>query len=127
LLHLYLSKFNEQYQQNKSFSAETLDILQTYDWPGNIRELEHLVERLVITSSNDILYIYDLPSVYKKEVTELELYQLRAHETLPAMLERIEKEMIEAAYVQHSSTRKTANALGMTQSALMRRIKKFGI
>lgn len=48
LLHYYLKKFNEKYKTNKAFHPASLEILTTFDWPGNIRELQNLVVKLYL-------------------------------------------------------------------------------
>jgi transcriptional regulator with PAS, ATPase and Fis domain len=54
----FLDKYNKKYSLNKEFSAELMDRFMSYDWPGNIRELRIMVERLVITSNEDVLTSY---------------------------------------------------------------------
>ncbi|GAX90874.1 sigma-54 interaction domain-containing protein [Effusibacillus lacus] len=128
LLFFYLKKFNREHRQNRKFSPEVLDLLQQYDWPGNIRELENLVERLVITANKTEISMSDLPeNVRAQNDRENASINMLVGETLTEMMERIEMKIIEKAYMQHKSTRKTAQALGVTQSLLMRRIKKYGL
>lgn len=131
IVHLaqsFLNKFNDIYGSRKTFSPQAYDILQNYDWPGNIRELENLVERVIITSPQQEISANDLPDSLKK-ASPLAWIQQDAHgcKTLPQLLESIEKEWIHRALQKHGSTRKAAKALGMTQSAIMRRIKKYGL
>lgn len=131
IVHLaqsFLNKFNSIYGSNKTFSPQAYDVLQNYDWPGNIRELENLVERVIITSPQQEISANDLPDSLKK-ASPLAWIKQDAHgcETLPQLLESIEKEWIQRALRKHGSTRKAAKALGMTQSAIMRRMKKYGL
>lgn len=128
LLYHFLTKFNKQHRQNRRFSIEVLDLLQIYDWPGNIRELENLVERLVITSKMFEISVSDLPErIRKQKPAEERLVKMREGESMTQMLWRIEKELLEEAYRIQGNTRKTAKALGITQSLLMRRFKRYGI
>ncbi|WP_206811665.1 sigma-54 interaction domain-containing protein [Paradesulfitobacterium ferrireducens] len=128
LLYHFLTKFNKQHRQNRRFSTEVLDLLQMYDWPGNIRELENLVERLVITAKMNEISVTDLPErIRKQKPAEERLVKMLEGESMTQMLWRIEKELLEEAYRIHGNTRKTANALGITQSLLMRRFKRYGI
>jgi two-component system, NtrC family, response regulator AtoC len=53
LVSLFLAKFNDQYQRTRELSAETLTLLQEHSWPGNIRELENTIRRLVVFSNSD--------------------------------------------------------------------------
>lgn len=54
LIQMFLNKFNESYQLNKEFEPKLNDFFYTYDWPGNIRELSNLIERLVIITENKL-------------------------------------------------------------------------
>ena len=51
--------------ETRSFSGEVFDLLEKYHWPGNIRELENLVERLSVCTINDTVHITDLPHLYR--------------------------------------------------------------
>lgn len=127
LLHHNLQRFNSKHNQKRRFSPEALDVLHQYEWPGNVRELENLVERIVITSKLDEIQVSDLPeelrSIRELEEGILSLGSL----SLSERMEKIEMEFILQALRTHKTTRKTAAALGITQSLLMRRIKKYGI
>ncbi|HWO98709.1 MAG TPA: sigma 54-interacting transcriptional regulator [Bacillus sp. (in: firmicutes)] len=128
LLTYFLNKFNTLYQKKRTFTSEILHILQNYHWPGNIRELENLIERLVITAKYDEISIHDLPDNFVKMKRQDELVpNLTFEESLPQMVERLEKEAIQKAYQLHKTTRKMAKALGITQSSLIRRMQKYNL
>jgi PAS domain S-box-containing protein len=128
LLYFYLNKFNDQYLKKRTFSSKVLQILQNYNWPGNIRELENLIERLVITAAKDEISVEDLPDkVHPGKTDEEGCITLMQGESLPQMVERIEKEAIVRSLTRQRSTRKAAKELGITQSALMRRLKKYNL
>ncbi|GED66404.1 PAS domain-containing protein [Brevibacillus reuszeri] len=127
LLHHNLQKFNRKHNQKRRFTSEVLDVLHQYDWPGNVRELENLVERIVITSKLDEIHVTDLPEEMRS-IRELEDGLLTLGSLpLTDRMEKIEIEFIMQALRIHKTTRKTAAALGITQSLLMRRIKKYEI
>ncbi|MFP3392530.1 sigma-54 interaction domain-containing protein [Brevibacillus sp. SIMBA_040] len=127
LLHHNLQKFNRKHNQKRRFTSEVLDVLHQYDWPGNVRELENLVERIVITSKLDEIQVTDLPEELRS-IRELEEGLLTLGSlSLTERMEKIEVEFIMQALRTHKTTRKTASSLGITQSLLMRRIKKYEI
>ncbi len=126
LIH-FLNKFNRLHNKSRTFSTDLIDLLQVYEWPGNIRELENLVERLVITSKNNEICFNDLPEKIKEKNKEKDTHYLKEHETLTEALERIEKEIIINFYRKHKTTRKAASSLGVSQSLFMRRIKKYAL
>lgn len=87
-----------------------------------------MVERLVITAKMNEISVTDLPErIRKQKPAEERLVKMLEGESMTQMLWRIEKELLEEAYRIHGNTRKTANALGITQSLLMRRFKRYGI
>ncbi|MCF7620460.1 sigma-54 interaction domain-containing protein [Peribacillus castrilensis] len=127
LLQFNLKKYNKKHKRECKFSKEVLKNLQAYDWPGNIRELENQVERLVIISAHDEIRLEDLPfQMQQKEKTAFNLNKYEKGKSLTDILETIEREIIEEAYAEFKTTRKTADKLGITQSLLMRRVRKYG-
>ncbi|WP_328587704.1 sigma-54 interaction domain-containing protein [Alteribacter lacisalsi] len=125
ILQMNVDYFNQIHNQTKTLSSSLIDTLTSYEWPGNIRELENLIERLVITSSESRITAEDLPgSFLPDEFTDSGNY-MRDNEGLPNTMERIEKEIIAGAMKKHKTTRQAAEALGVSQSSIMRRIKKY--
>ncbi|KZR56832.1 sigma-54 interaction domain-containing protein [Pseudobacillus badius] len=126
LLQLNLNKFNQRYDRQCKLSSEAFRILQSYHWPGNIRELENLLERVVITAPTSEITSKQL-STHFHEPQELPLNILEAEkgQSLTETLEKIERKIIEQAYEKYDTTRKTALELGISQSLLMRRLKKY--
>lgn len=67
---ILLNHFTQQFNRSKSksiagFSQESLQCLVSYNWPGNIRELENLIERLSILKGHGVVEVHDLPAKYK--------------------------------------------------------------
>jgi transcriptional regulator with PAS, ATPase and Fis domain len=108
-------------------TSKVQDIFQSYHWPGNIREMENLMERLVILSDN-IIDEKDLPQKMMKNQQLISFMdQGNQYNSMPELLESIEKNIILDALRNEKSTRKAAQKLGITQSLLMRRVKKYQI
>ncbi|PSL42940.1 TyrR family helix-turn-helix protein [Salsuginibacillus halophilus] len=127
LLQKKISYFNHIHRQNRSFSQKALEILQDYRWPGNIRELENVVERLVITARDDEITSDDLPETIRYAIHAGSSLTIDQNLTLPEAVEDVEKQLVKQAYQNHQTTRKAAAALGVSQSAFMRRLQKYGV
>ncbi|MFT9846378.1 sigma-54 interaction domain-containing protein [Aneurinibacillus sp. REN35] len=128
LLHFYLKKFNEQHNQKRKLSTEVGKILQTYEWPGNIRELENLLEQLVVMAKQEEISLSDLPERFLQlQQKQNDIAAYITGRSLPDILENIEKKVIEHTYKKYKTTRKAAKELGITQSLLVRRMAKYKI
>jgi len=64
LAEVFTARFCKQYNKTKSFSRRAHDQMMAYDWPGNIRQLRNLVERVVVTTANDVPTISLIPSSF---------------------------------------------------------------
>lgn len=71
--HKFIEELNRKYGLRKKFSAEATQSFLNYSWPGNVRELRNVIERLVITSSSDIIY-FENDSLVKSK-TRLEMLE----------------------------------------------------
>ncbi|GIN90460.1 RNA polymerase subunit sigma-54 [Siminovitchia terrae] len=128
LVQYNLEKYNKKHKRNCRLSADVMDIFQHCDWPGNIRELENLIERLVIIAPEHEIQVKDLPAhMREKEVNAFDLSSFNRGDSLNEVLESVEKSIISKAYAQFKTTRKTAEELGVSQSLLMRRLKKYNL
>lgn len=121
LAFYFVSKTNKKYQFNKKIHPEVIYLLEQYDWPGNIREMENLIERMVVTTDHDELMIHDLPH----ELIGGKL--IKPNETLKEIVQRIEAQIISEKIKEHKTTRKTATALGISQSALVKKMKRLHV
>jgi len=118
LVYHFLDYFNRLFSREVRLSPKVLDAFLAYTWEGNIRELENIVERLVVTS-DDIVTLKDLPLLIKKQKID------QNGKTLPGILEDFERSIIEEVYEKHHSSYKVAEELGISQSAATRKIKKY--
>lgn len=118
----YLNKFNSKYELGKTISKEALKYLYEYSWPGNVRELRNLVERITITSIDNVIYKEDLPSnIYKNDQQKNKNDNVK----LKDALEELEKEIIFRAYEKHGNVRAAAKELGIDNSTFVRKRQKY--
>lgn len=128
LVHFNLKKCNDKHKRTCYLSADVMEKLQQYEWPGNIRELENLIERLVIIAPDNEIQMKDLPNNLRDQSEAIfQISSFNDNGSLTEVLESVEKNIISKAYALYKTTRKTAEELGITQSSLMRRLQKYNL
>lgn len=131
----FLSQFNEQYEQSKYFASRTLELFLIYDWPGNIREMKNLVERLVIISDKnciepEVFYeqILDKSKVNHEDLFIRSLGNGNSGQlTLKQKLEGYEIHIIREAIEKFRTLKEAADYLSIDLSTLVRKKKKYNI
>jgi two-component system NtrC family response regulator len=106
---------------------EVFRIFEKYPWHGNIRELENVIERMVVLSANEELTVEDIPENIRQlqTVSEELWFSLPAE---PIRLESVECEIIREALSRYDGNQsQTARYLGITRSALIYRMQKYGL
>ena len=128
LVEYFVQRYANRAGRNiRSIDQKTLDLLQSYDWPGNIRELQNVIERSIILSSTDVFSVDEL------WLSKRTSPQASRAETSPALNvePRSEREIIEAALAETrgrvSGPSGAAVKLGMPPSTLEDRIKALKI
>jgi TyrR family helix-turn-helix protein len=122
----FLEKINRKYSFSKRISPEVIDGFLMYPWPGNIRELENVTERMLVMTEEDEIQINHVPSYIRNAVVPADDQPLLLdHMPLKKAMERMERQVIELALKKHGSTRKVARALKVNQSTIVRKIKKY--
>jgi len=112
-------------QPTKKMSRAAIDVLRDYSWPGNIRELRNLVERLIILAPGDTIEARDLPEFGGAHRDEGRFFDV---ETYGEFKDSVEKEFLERKlrFFGHNVS-KTARRLGMQRSNLYKKLEKYGI
>ncbi|MYL40719.1 PAS domain S-box protein [Virgibacillus massiliensis] len=123
MIQHFLGVVNQKYHLNKEIDYELNDFFLNYSWPGNIRELSNVIERLVVTTRNDLLTIENLPDEYK-EIDNLETH---SSTTLKQAVELAEQYMIRRAASRYGNTYELAKALGTSQPTIVRKLSKYNI
>lgn len=123
----FLKKFGaENKKKVMSISPELNKIFMSYDWPGNIRELENALEGAVIMAKTEVLQKWDLPNLSK--FTSSAPVKVAEGASLKRGLEDPEKEMILSVLDKHQWNRnRAAEALGINRTTLYNKMKKYNI
>ena len=132
LINYYLGVFNKKYESNVSLSTESLYILKQYSWPGNIRELEHVIEFLIVNANypeeeigknslpNNMIEEVKIPANFEnlKRIND-------GDQSLEERMETVERKIIEEVYQKYKSSYKIAEVLKISQSKAHRLINKY--
>jgi len=129
LIDYFLKKYSKENQKSVSdISKEARAFLLRYPYPGNVRELENLIERAVVLCRGEIVTTQDLPFHLKDEKSEKPWESRRKEKTLPESLEEIERDSILKALHQHQGVQtKAAQSLGISERVLRYKMKKYRI
>ena len=129
LVEHFLKKYNRENKKNvASLSKEARDLLMRYDYPGNVRELENIVERAVVLCRGDTLTTQDLPLNLREGQAESALERGGGTQSLPDTLEEIERQLIVKALERSGGVQtKAAEELGISERVLRYKMKKYSL
>ncbi len=124
----FLDRINKQYGWHKWLHPDLVRAFLNYNWPGNVRELQNSIERLVVTSREDCLGL-DLIHKLFPNMNSMENLSDAYQDIglLQAAVENEERKILLEIYKKTGSTRKAAEALGISQSSVVKKLKKYGI
>jgi DNA-binding NtrC family response regulator len=119
LAEYFLQQHRERYRRVVySFTDEALVALRAHSWPGNVRELDHVIERAVLMTTAPHISAVDLglrePPSGAARLDEMSL-------------EEVERLLIQKAIARFGNANRAAEALGLSRSALYRRLQKYGL
>jgi Nif-specific regulatory protein len=125
----FLRRYTEEYRKPiAGFAQAAIDAMCAYSWPGNIRELENEVQRLVIQSDAESFLSPEAlsPQIRKIEGTLARIAPKKG--TLKDMMDQVERWLLAEALREHGGNKtKTAETLGITREGLHKKLSKFGM
>lgn len=132
LVRHFLNHFNQRYNFKKEIEAEVIEMLMRFSWPGNIRQLENLIERLVVTSSAEKINLHHLPSYILNGEEGLGTNGDRPVSVnriipLKSAVENVEKILLEKTFAIAGSCYKAAEILEVDASTISRKARKYQI
>jgi DNA-binding NtrC family response regulator len=124
----FIEKYGKENNKEKfDISKETVDMLMKYNYPGNVRELENIIERAVVLTRGKVITLNDLPMNIKGFKEEKALAAL-GKGTLTEQVEAIEKQLIfDALQESEGNQTKAGKLLGLTERNLRYKLKKYNI
>jgi two-component system response regulator AtoC len=128
LIQHFLDHFNRELRKNTTgVEPAAMECLTAYDWPGNIRELRNIIERVMILENKDRIELDDLPVELVNQALRNDGNPLPAASGEALSLDEIEKQAIHGALERAGQNQvQAAKLLGVTRDRLRYRMKKFG-
>jgi transcriptional regulator with PAS, ATPase and Fis domain len=125
LAERFLSEFTARHRRDpKDVSPDAMRLLRLYAWPGNIRQLRNLMERLVVTVKDSTIKLEHLPEEIQAGKEDVRTMVV----TLGTSLDQLEREIIQRTLIEITNHReKAAKLLGISPRTLQYKIKEYGI
>jgi len=130
LVRFYLQEFNEKYDCEKTVGPQCMQLLENYDFPGNIRELKSIVENGVVLSDSNTIDDFVRYGVGSETLTGSRQSPSADHQEvtyLAGRLAEVERQCLQEAQRQYRTTREIASALGISQPSVVRKLKLYGL
>ena len=133
LVDHFLAKYGERFEMKRSFDSDAVEYLKQCKWEGNIRELENVVQRLMISVGREQITQIDVMKELHGDIfdgaapakgSEFPEGQVM---DLEMMVQNFERNILKHACEQYGSTRKIAKAVGISQTQLVRKKKKYNL
>ncbi len=129
LIQHYISHFSTKLKGHEPprLSRRALDALLAYRYPGNVRELMNLCERLVVMAESQRIDVDDLPAAVSAGMPSqvaCGIDMIQSGETLPQVIHTLERRMLTQALEKYGTQAKAAKALGINQSTIARKLRR---
>ncbi|MCX7991983.1 MAG: hypothetical protein N2999_08160, partial [Proteobacteria bacterium] len=131
LAKYFLINFNEHYEKKiKGFTSSAEKVLLEYDYPGNVRELRNIIEKICLLEDTEIIDVEHLPVELSKKISNID--QLNYSDVykigLEKYIENIEKTIIKDALAKCGGNKsETAKLLSIDRSTLRYKIKQYNL
>ncbi|MGA3675362.1 sigma-54 interaction domain-containing protein [Lysinibacillus agricola] len=139
LVNRFLAVIGEKYGIHRTIDSSAMKILESHDWPGNVRQLKNMVERICLLATQPEITVYivqqeldsnptiarDLENPVQIQNIQETVINPKFSGTLKEQVAAFEKQIIKEALSKYPSIRQAAKSLGCDQSTLVRKIQKF--
>lgn len=122
-----LQNLNKKYNQQKILSQAVVDKLLDYNWPGNIRELENTLERIIVLNRDDDIQLRHLPDFLLNYDQGPRTVTLNGVLPMKEAVDDLECQLLKMAQMKYGSTRAMAKILQVNQSTIVRKMKQHKI
>ena len=126
LIRSYIDLFSRQTKKEARLTTAAIDTLTRYTYPGNVRELMNICERLVVMTETDLIDVVDLPQTVVSD-TEQQLADWPVEMSMMQIMETVERNILLAAAKKYRKQQDIAAGLSMSQPTVARKLQKYGI
>lgn len=129
LVNHFIDKFNRVYGKSvREIEPRAMELIESYAYPGNIRELENLIERIIVLDKNGKIMVSDLPENIRGISEERSMEEVNFDNGLSNLVEDYERNLIVKALEKNKNNKfQTAKMLNMNRSTFMSKLKKYDI
>jgi len=128
LIRFYLQRYSRTYRTQRKLMPETLEKLQNYAFPGNVRELKNLIKRAVVMGESEMLDGFLNRSLEAVHATgNSDRLAPSGRTSLTEEVNAYEKQFLQQAVRQCRTTRELSSVLGISQPTVVRKMKKYGL
>lgn len=120
-----IDKYNKVYCKNCVFEDDVNEYMINYNWPGNIRELENVIERIVVSANKDVISKEDILNIIRSP----KKFDCVINEIVPIKeaTNEIERQLLIKAFEKYKTTREVGRILGIDQSTVVKKMQKHSI
>ena len=126
LIRSYIDLFSKQTKKEARLTTAAIDTLSRYTYPGNVRELMNICERLVVMTETDLIDVVDLPQTVVSD-TEQQLADWPVEMSMMQIMETVERNILLTAAKKYHKQQDIAASLSMSQPTVARKLQKYGI
>jgi len=128
LVNYFLRKYSKRYRLKRRISPDTLETLQSYSFPGNVRELKNILKMAVVMGEKDLLDEFIVRRINGDKEKRITHGKERSHFLgLSNEVLTLEKDLLKGAMVRCKSTREMASYLRVSQPTVVRKMKRHGL
>lgn len=126
LIHFFLKQNNKRYSLEKELASDSVELMLAYSWPGNVREMANIIERLVVTAEGKVIKAKEVNFVLFERAQDPErMVSVAGVIPLKTAIDEVEHQLVSLAMEKYGTTVKAAEALGVNQSTVVRKLKKL--
>ena len=126
LIGLYIKRLSARHGVEKTIDRNVIDVLNRYHYPGNVRELENILEHSFVMCESDKVTLNDLPQNVLDTTSPVRAIPKNAN-NLKQALESVEREYLKSACIRHATQIDIARFLGTSQPTVARLLKKHNM